>query len=87
MLATFAIQVQDPVTSVAIPMNGVVRNGDGTMAAWVTKDRHRFLQRTLKIGLQHDGQYQVLQGLQPGELAVTDGAVFVSNILYAPPTD
>jgi cobalt-zinc-cadmium efflux system membrane fusion protein len=68
-------------------MNGAVRNGDGTMAAWVTTDRHRFSQRIIKVGLQRDGRYQVLEGLQRGELAVTDGAVFLSNILYAPPTD
>lgn len=87
MLATIVIQVQEPVESVAIPMNGVVRNGDGTMTAWVTTDRHRFSQRTIKIGLQIDSQYQVLEGLQRGEMAVTDGAVFLSNILNAPPTD
>ncbi len=87
MLANFAIRVQDPVESIAIPMNGVVRNGDGTMATWVTTDRHRFIQRLVKVGLQRDGLYQVLEGLQRGELAVTDGAVFISNILYAPPSD
>jgi cobalt-zinc-cadmium efflux system membrane fusion protein len=87
MLASMVIQVQEPVESVAIPMNGVVRNGDGTMAAWVTTDRHRFTQRMVKIGLQRDGLWQVLEGLRPGELAVTDGAVFISNILYAPPAD
>ncbi len=87
MLASFKIQVQAPVESVAIPMNGVVRNGDGTFAAWVTTDHQRFFQRYLKLGLQHDGHYQVLEGLRPGELAVVDGAVFLSNILYAPPSD
>jgi cobalt-zinc-cadmium efflux system membrane fusion protein len=87
MLASFVIRISDPVESVVIPVNGVVRNGDGTMAAWVTTDRHRFTQRFLKLGLQQDGNYQVLEGLQRGELAVTDGAVFLSNILYAPPTD
>jgi cobalt-zinc-cadmium efflux system membrane fusion protein len=87
MLANFAIRVGDPVESIAIPMNGAVRNSDGTFAAWVTTDRHRFIQRIVKIGLQKDGQYQVLEGLQSGELAVTDGAVFISNILYAPPSD
>ena len=87
MLANFAIRVQDPLTSIAIPMNGVVRNGDGSFAAWVTRDRRRFTQRTLKLGEPLDGQYPVLAGLQRGELAVTDGAVFVSNILYAPPAD
>ena len=85
MLASFAIQVQPPVESVAIPMNGVVRNGDGTMAAWVTTDRHHFVQRLIKIGLQQDGLDQVLDGLQSNDLAVTDGAIFLNNILYAPP--
>ena len=87
MLASFVIRVQDPVECIAIPMAGVVRNGDGTMAAWVTTDRHRFLQRIIKVGLQEEGQYQVLAGLQRGELAVTDGAVFLNNMLEAPPTD
>jgi cobalt-zinc-cadmium efflux system membrane fusion protein len=87
MLATFVIQVHDPVEATAIPVEGVVRNGDGTMVAWVTADRHHFIQRIVKIGLQTDGQYQILDGLKPGELAVTDGAIFLSNILYAPPSD
>lgn len=87
MLAGFVIRVQDPVESTAIPMTGVVRNGDGTMAAWVTTDRHRFLQRIIKVGLQKDGHYQVIEGLQRGELAVTEGAIFLSNMLEAPPTD
>jgi cobalt-zinc-cadmium efflux system membrane fusion protein len=87
MLAKFVIQVKPPVESLAIPMAGVVRNGDGTMAAWVTTDRRRFTQRVVKVGLQRDGQYQVLEGLKGGELAVTEGAVFLSNMLEAPPTD
>jgi cobalt-zinc-cadmium efflux system membrane fusion protein len=87
MLANFVIRVQDPVQSTAMPMNGVVRNGDGTMAAWVTTDRHRFSQKIIRIGLQREGQYQVLEGLQRGDMAVTDGAIFLSNILQATPSD
>jgi len=87
MMANFTIHVKDSIDSVAIPMNGVVRNGDATFAAWVTTDRHRFVQRLVKIGMTQDGEYQILDGLKAGELAVTDGAVFVSNILYAPPSD
>jgi membrane fusion protein, heavy metal efflux system len=87
MLASFAIQVQKPLTSLAIPLNGVVRNGDGSFAAWVTTDRHRFTQRIVRLGDPLDGQYPVIQGLRRGELVVTDGAVFLSNILYAPPAD
>jgi cobalt-zinc-cadmium efflux system membrane fusion protein len=87
MLATFTIQVHAPVNSIAMPVNGIVRNGDGSFAAWVTTDRHSFTERFVKIGDAQDGLYPVLQGLQRGEMVVTDGAVFLSNILYAPPSD
>lgn len=87
MLANFSTQVQEPVSNVAIPVNGVARNGDGTWAAWVTTDRHHFVQRLVKLGLTQDGQYQILDGLRAGELAVTDGAIFLNNILEAPPSD
>ena len=87
MLASFVIRVQEPVESAAIPMNGVVREGDGTMSAWVTTDRRRFFQRNIKIDLQRDGQYQVLEGLKRGQLVVADGAVFLSSMLHASPSD
>jgi membrane fusion protein, heavy metal efflux system len=87
MLANFVIRVRGPVESTALPANGVVRESDGTMTAWVTTDRHHFVQRVIKIGLRKDDEVQILEGLQRGELAVTDGAVFLSNLLEAPPGD
>ena len=87
MLANFVIRVQSPAEAIAIPANGVVREGDGTMTAWVTTDRHRFTQRIIKTGLRRDGRVQILEGLQRGELVVSDGAVFLSNMLQAPPTE
>jgi cobalt-zinc-cadmium efflux system membrane fusion protein len=87
MLANFIIRVQNPVEATSIPANGVVREADGTMTVWVTTDRHRFVQRIVKTGLRGNNQVQILAGLQRGELVVTDGAVFLSNMLQAPPTD
>jgi cobalt-zinc-cadmium efflux system membrane fusion protein len=87
MLANFVIRVQAPAQSTALPANGVVRESDGTMTAWMTNDRHHFVQRTIKTGLRKDNQVQILDGLQPGELAVADGAVFLDNMLEAPPSD
>jgi cobalt-zinc-cadmium efflux system membrane fusion protein len=87
MLANFVIRVHDPVGATALPANGVVRESDGTMTAWVTTDRHHFVQRVIKTGLRKDDRVQILVGLQRGELAVTDGAVFLSNMLEAPPSD
>jgi len=87
MLATFVIRVVEPVEATAIPVNGVARAGDGTMTAWITSDRKHFTQKKVTIGLQKDGKYQVLDGLKAGDLAVSDGAVFLNNILEAPPSD
>jgi len=81
MYASFVIRVGDPIRSVAVPATGVVREGDGTMTVWVTTDGRRFLKRTVKTGLQQDGWTQILEGLQPRETVVTDGAVFLSNKL------
>jgi cobalt-zinc-cadmium efflux system membrane fusion protein len=82
MMATFLLQTGDPVDSVAVPANGVVREGDGTMSVWVTTDRRRFLRRTVKIGLQQDGFDQIEAGVVPGEIAVVDGAILLSNLLF-----
>jgi cobalt-zinc-cadmium efflux system membrane fusion protein len=87
MFARFLISTGKPVIATAVPVNGVVREGDGTMTVWVTTDRHNFTQRQVRIGLQHDGYDQILDGVQQGELVVTDGAVFLDNMLTAGPTD
>jgi membrane fusion protein, heavy metal efflux system len=81
MFANFVISVASPVSSPAIPLAGVVREGDGTMSVWVTADRRRFTRRTVTIGDQRDGYRQILAGVQVGELAATDGAIFLSNML------
>ena len=81
MYASFVIRVGDPVTSLAVPADGVVREGDGTMSVWVTTDGRRFVKRTVTTGLRQDGWVQILDGLRPGETVVTDGAVFLSNKL------
>ena len=87
MLAEFTIRVSPAVESVAIPASGAVREADGTTSVWVTLDRRHFAQRTVKTGARDAGWVEILQGVQPGELVVTDGAVFLSNMAQAPPSD
>lgn len=87
MLANFVIRVDGPLEATAIPANGVVREPDGTMVAWVTTDHRHFVQKVIKTGLRQNGRVQILDGLRQGELVVTDGAVFLSNMLEAPPSD
>jgi cobalt-zinc-cadmium efflux system membrane fusion protein len=81
MYASFIIRVGGPLRSLAVPADGVVREGDGTITVWVTKDSRHFIKRTVSIGARQNGWVQILDGLQPGETVVTDGAVFLSNRL------
>jgi cobalt-zinc-cadmium efflux system membrane fusion protein len=81
MFANFIISIGTPMRSPAMPIDGVVREGDGTMTVWVTADRRRFTRRTVKIGEQREGYRQILDGVQVGELVATEGALFLSNAL------
>ncbi len=80
MFASFMIDVGAPMRSPAIPLDGVVREGDGTQTIWVTTDRRHFTRRTVKIGEQSDGYRQILESVQPGELVATEGAIFLDNM-------
>ena len=83
MFATFQIRTGKTMRSPAVPVSGVVREGDGTMTVWVTTDRKRLVKRTVKVGMQQDGLHQILEELKPGELVATDGALFLNNALTA----
>jgi membrane fusion protein, heavy metal efflux system len=81
MFATFVIRTGDSVNAPAVPLDGVVREGDGTMTVWVTTDRKTFTQRSVKLGLQQEGYHQIIDGVQPGDLVATEGALYLSNAL------
>jgi membrane fusion protein, heavy metal efflux system len=80
MFASFVIVTGDPQSGAAVPLDAVVREGDGTMTVWVTTDHHHFTRRAVRIGLQHSGYDQILEGLRPGEQVVTRGAIFLDNL-------
>ncbi len=86
MLANFVIRTANAAVSPAVPVNGVVREGDGTMSVWVTTDRQHFERRTVTLGLQQDRYDQILAGVKTGELVAADGAIFLSNIAFGGPT-
>jgi cobalt-zinc-cadmium efflux system membrane fusion protein len=81
MLASFLIVTGSPVTAAAVPLDSVVREGDGSMTVWVTRDRRHFTQRTIQIGLQSGGYDQVLGGLERDEQVVVKGAVYLDNMI------
>ena len=81
MYASFVIRVGDAARSLAVPSEGVAREGDGSMSVWVTSDNRHFLKRTVTTGIRQDNWVQIIDGLREGETVVTDGAVFLSNKL------
>ncbi|HEX2790247.1 MAG TPA: efflux RND transporter periplasmic adaptor subunit [Steroidobacteraceae bacterium] len=81
MFAAFVIVTGDPVKAAAMPVDGVVREGDGSMTVWVTADGHHFTQRTVKLGLQDGGYDQVIDGVSPGERVVVKGAIILDNMV------
>lgn len=85
MIAAFAVHTGTPARSVAVPAEGVVREGDGTETVWVTTDRRHYTQRVVQVGLTRDGYDQIVAGLNPGEMVVTRGAIFIDNMLAADP--
>jgi cobalt-zinc-cadmium efflux system membrane fusion protein len=77
MFASFVIVTGAPVNVVAVPADGVVREGNGTMTVWLATDGHHFTKRTVKVGLQNAGYDQILEGVGPGARIVTKGAVYL----------
>jgi cobalt-zinc-cadmium efflux system membrane fusion protein len=81
MFATFVIVTGEPIEAAAMPLDGVVREGDGSMTVWVTSDGHSFTQRQVRLGLQDGGYDQVLDGVSPGDRVVVKGAIILDNMV------
>ena len=81
MFANFTITVGSAVNAIAVPQSAVVREGDGSMSVWTTKNGRHFVRRTVKIGQIQNDLDQIVEELQKDEQIVTEGAVFLSNKL------
>jgi len=81
MYATYTILGEDRVKSVAVPLDALVREGDGTMSVWVVTGERRMVRRTVKTGIRTSRLAQITEGLQEGELIASTGAIFLSNLL------
>lgn len=84
MTADFSITVAAPQTSVAVPAEAVVREGDGSDVVWIAadSDEHgpRFARRRIVRGLTADGLVQIAQGLAGNERIARRGALFLSSL-------
>ncbi len=81
MMATFVIGTGKAVASPAMPVSGVVREGDGTMTVFTTADGLKFTRHHVQVGMVDSDYAQILSGLKGGEKVAGDGALFLSNAL------
>lgn len=84
MFATFVIQIGE-TRSPAVPRQGVIREGDGTICVWTTKDKKTMTRKPVKPGLEQDGFVQILDGVVPGDLVATEAALFLSSAFSSSP--
>jgi cobalt-zinc-cadmium efflux system membrane fusion protein len=80
MFAAFVILTGEPINGLAVPADGVVREGDGSMTVWLATGGHHFTKKMVKVGLQDSGYDQILGGVESGDQIVTKGAIFLDVI-------
>jgi cobalt-zinc-cadmium efflux system membrane fusion protein len=80
MFASFKITTGENEMSPAVPSDSVIREGD-VATVWVENEAEPlvFQRRTVRIGMEQDNRIQIRDGLQPGELVVARGAIFIDN--------
>jgi cobalt-zinc-cadmium efflux system membrane fusion protein len=78
MFASFKITTADNVMALAVPIDAVMREAD-VATVWVQREPLTFERRTVRIGIEQDGQVQIRDGLAADELAVARGAIFLDN--------
>jgi cobalt-zinc-cadmium efflux system membrane fusion protein len=79
MFARFRIVTGADVQAPAVPAQAIVYEGEDTHV-WVANAKDKTLEiRQFKEGRISGGMVEVLDGLKPGELVVTSGAVFIDR--------
>ena len=78
MFASVTIQTGEAESSVAVPREAVIYDGNDARV-WVAHDDHGVEPRQIKTGLSSGQMIQVLDGLALGEKVVTKGSLFVDR--------
>lgn len=78
MFATFKIKVGSGEPIIGLPPAAIIWDGDATVV-WVQASPVLFQRRKVTTGREQDGFVQVKDGLKPGEMVATRGAIFIDN--------
>lgn len=80
MFATLALPVSMARASLVIPARAV-QDIDGVTTVFVRVDEEHFQTRAVRVGAGFGDSVEILEGLQPGERVVTDGALMLKSRL------
>jgi len=78
MFATIELLPKAQSDVVLVPREAVITTGTRNIA-FVSLGEGRFEPRDVKIGSSSDGQIQILEGLEPGEMVVTSGQFLLDS--------
>jgi cobalt-zinc-cadmium efflux system membrane fusion protein len=78
MFARFRIDTGQDAESPAVPVDAIVREGD-VITCWIEVEPTMFQRRKIQLGIEQDGNMQVLDGVRVGERVAARGAIFLDN--------
>jgi cobalt-zinc-cadmium efflux system membrane fusion protein len=78
MFASFSITTGQTATAPAVPQNAMVYEGD-TAHLWLARGDGTIESRSVRVGRVEDGMVEILDGVSPGDRAVTSGALFIDR--------
>ena len=78
MFAIFRIDTGSGERGPGIPPEALIWDGNDTVV-WVQVADKVFQRRKVKAGREHDGLIQIREGLIPGEVVASRGAIFIDN--------
>ena len=80
MFASVKILTGEGDTSLAVPREAVIYEGD-TARVWVARDHDKAIElRRIKVGLTNSGTVEVIEGLAPSDRVVTKGSLFIDRM-------
>jgi membrane fusion protein, heavy metal efflux system len=78
MFTSVTIYTDEGDSSLGVPRDSVIYEAENARV-WVARSDKTIELRQIKPGITRGGMIQVLQGLQPGEIVVTKGSLFVDQ--------
>ena len=78
MFTSVTIYTDEGDSSLGVPRDAVIYEAENARV-WVARSDKTIELRQIKTGITRGNMIQVLQGLQPGEIVVTKGSLFVDQ--------